>query len=175
MPLSREDAIRGLTQFAEGIRNKSRGKTTVNIVGGAALQLAYTDRLSTEDIDAQIIADFDVKPVIDDIAATNGWNADWLNDAVVNFWPPLVDYEEWTVFYEDDHVRISIAPAELLLAMKALAARPGRDTKDLVDLIRICRVASIHQVEEIVEGYFPGDAISERAVGVIERILAEPR
>lgn len=172
MPLSREDVLIGLREFATDVSSQTSEQVVVNIVGGAALQLAYLDRQITDDIDARISTAYDVQPIIFAIGERHGWPRDWLNTSVMNFWPPLVDYDTWTTIIDEKNVHISVAPAELLLAMKILASRPGRDINDIAALIEHCGVREIADVDDIVDRYFPGESVPIRALEPLNKIFA---
>ncbi|AZZ56903.1 hypothetical protein [Rathayibacter iranicus] len=56
--------------------------------------------------------------------------------------------------------------------LDSLHLRPGRDTDDIRQLLSLCEVATLDAAEELYEEFYPGDALPERAVGMVERILA---
>lgn len=55
--------------------------------------------------------------------------------------------------------------------MKLRANRPGRDTNDIRQLLSLCGIATLEAAEGLYEDYYPGDGLSDRAVGMVERIL----
>lgn len=57
--------------------------------------------------------------------------------------------------------------------MKLKASRPGRDTDDIRQLLAICGVDSVEAADALFSEYFPGDALTERAWAMVERILAD--
>ena len=75
--------------------------------------------------------------------------------------------------------RVSVRPAspmriaakDAMLAMKLRANRPGRDTNDIRQLMRLCGITSLDQAEELYEDFYPGDALTERAHGMVKAIL----
>ena len=60
-------------------------------------------------------------------------------------------------------MEISLAPADLLLAMKLHAARGTRDSGDIKTLLIACKISSAHEAEEIYAGYYPGEDLKLRA------------
>ncbi len=99
-------------------------------VGGAAMILAYSARLSTKDVDAVILSPREtrlVREISQVIADEKGWPDDWLNDGAKGYLHGISDGP--LVFSSPGiHVRIP-APAQLL-AMKLSA---WRDQVDIAD------------------------------------------
>jgi hypothetical protein len=56
--------------------------------------------------------------------------------------------------------------------MKLRANRPGRDTDDLRQLLRLCDITSSEEAERLNEGFYPGGALADRAVGILELLFA---
>ncbi len=59
--------------------------------------------------------------------------------------------------------------------MKLKANRPGRDTDDIRQLLAVCDIESVEAADELYAEYFPGDSLTDRAWGMVERILAGGR
>lgn len=78
----------------------------------------------------------------------------------------------WESIYDDGLVTIEVAPADALLAMKLRANRPGRDTDDIRKLLAICGIETVEAADALFGEFYPGDSLSERAWGMVERILA---
>ena len=55
--------------------------------------------------------------------------------------------------------------------MKLRANRPGRDVNDIRQLLALCSVTTLEEAEEHYEDFYPGDGLSDRAIGMVERIL----
>lgn len=71
-----------------------------------------------------------------------------------------------------DHpgLRIMVASPEHIFAMKALAAR----TRDVDDLRRLAELAEVHTVDDarrLCRDFYPDEAISPRALGVLEELF----
>lgn len=55
--------------------------------------------------------------------------------------------------------------------MKLRANRPGRDVNDIRQLLALCSVTALEEAEAHFEDFYPGDGLSDRAIGMVERIL----
>lgn len=76
--------------------------------------------------------------------------------------------------YDRDGVVVQIAPVDALLAMKLRANRPGRDEKDIARLVAIGGISGVREAEELFESFYPGDALTDRALRMLERALEMP-
>jgi hypothetical protein len=144
---------------------------SIRIVGGAALRLAYFERATTADIDAQIEPIAQITPIIEQIARDHGWPTDWLNNEAVGFIPAWGQTVEWASIFDDEDVSISVAPIDALLAMKLNAARPGRDTDDIAKLLALNSISSVEGAEAIFESFYPGDALPSRTIALLQRVF----
>lgn len=142
------------------------------LVGGAAMSIGYfPNRRLTTDVDAKI-ADFDrLTPFVERIAQTHRLNPDWLNTSAAKLIGIAADDRDWQLWLHKGDVRIFIASAELLLAMKVTAARPKRDMEDIAVLAAHPGIQSWSQIEYIFEHYFPGDLPSARAESLVREFL----
>ncbi|MGR2751836.1 DUF6036 family nucleotidyltransferase [Agromyces arachidis] len=169
----RDDLVVGLRQLVSTLTERSE-RSGIGIVGGAALALRYFDRESTVDIDAHLIGDHEV--VLEAgraIAEANGWPDDWLNDQAAGFIPSYGRRAtEWETLYDDGVVVIQVASADALLAMKLRANRPGRDDTDIAKLMVICDIRTVDAAEELYEDFYSGEALPDRAVRMVARIVA---
>jgi hypothetical protein len=107
------------------------------------------------------------------VAAVRGWDATWVNFAVeqADALPTFGRAVDWETIYEQGGIVVQVASKEVLLAMKLRANRPGRDTNDIRQLLRLCEIATLDAAEELYEAYYPGDGLTDRAVGMVQRIL----
>lgn len=123
------------------------------VVGGAAMALAYDRTRSTRDLDAA----FEPSPVVREAAATvaaeNGLEEDWLNDAAKGFMPGA-DTGARTV-YESENLLVQVPSPQYLLAMKVHAGRTEKDIEDAVLLYRIAGYTSADQVTDLLERTYP--------------------
>jgi hypothetical protein len=171
LQLDRDDLIDGLREVVRQTHEKGIKGVSIRIVGGAALRLAYFERATTADIDAQIEPIAQITPIIERIAFDRGWPTDWLNDEAVGFIPAWGQTVDWESIFDDDNISISVAPIDALLAMKLNAARPGRDTDDIAKLLAINEVKSVDAAEDLFEEFYPGDALPERTIQLLEKIF----
>jgi hypothetical protein len=172
LQLDRHDLIEGLRELVHQTHEQGISGVSIRIVGGAALRLAYFERATTADIDAQIEPISQITPIIEQIALDRGWPRDWLNNQAVGFIPAWGQNVEWEPIFDDENISISVAPIDALLAMKLNAARPGRDTDDIAKLLALNGLISVTSAEEIFEAFYPGDALPERTIALLERIFA---
>jgi hypothetical protein len=171
LQLDRDDLIEGLRELVHQTHEQGISGVSIRIVGGAALRLAYFERATTADIDAQIEPIGQITPIIKQIALNRGWPPDWLNNKAVGFIPAWGQTVDWESIFDDENVSISVAPIDALLAMKLNAARPGRDTDDIAKLLAMNEIDSADGAEQVFESFYPGDALPERTIHLLERIL----
>lgn len=175
--LDRSDIIGALRELISELR--SAGEVAgIRIVGGAALALLYFDRGTTQDLDSLHIqpgSDEAVAAAATRVAVQHGWDPLWLNlaveraDAIPTFGRRAV---EWETVFDAEGIVIQVAAKEALLAMKLRANRPGRDTNDIRQLLALCEINTLAAAEDLYEDFYPGDSLTDRAVGMVERILA---
>lgn len=171
MRLDRDDLVDGLRELIREAHAQGLSGVTIRIVGGAALRLAHFDRDTTVDIDAQISPLDQLQPIIDRMATSRGWPADWLNNNAVMFLPSWGRGVDWQTVFDDGDVSIAVAPIDALLAMKLLASRPGRDTPDITKLLALNEITTIRAAEALFEAFYPGDALPEKAIRLLGKIF----
>lgn len=175
--LSREDIIKGLRDVIRELHR--RGETVgIRIVGGAALSLRYFDRGVTTDVDAVGLRDGREAVIADAaqvVAGKNRWVPDWLNFEVrkIDALPVWGRSVEWEILYAKLGVTVEVPSPEVLLVMKLRASRRGRDTRDIRMLLGVCQIQNISPVESLYEDFYPGDALPDRALEMLEGIFAE--
>ncbi len=174
--LNRDDIVSGLRDLV-GELHAAGEVAGIRLVGGAALVLRYFERRTTGDLDSLHIqpgSDDAVLAAASRVGYQRGWSVGWFNfavedaDSVPTFGRRVV---EWETIYDHDDVVIQVASKEALLAMKLRANRPGRDVDDIRQLLALCGIATLEEVEEHYEDFYPGDALTDRAIGMVERIL----
>lgn len=171
----RDDLIDGLRELVEELHAVGE-PVGLRIVGGGALVLRHFDRRTTVDLDAVQVrpgSETAVVTAAERIADRRGWQRDWLNFKAAGLAPWWGREILWETIHRDELVTIEVASAEALLAMKLKASRPGRDTDDIRQLLAICEVDSVEAADALFSEYFPGDALTERAWSMVERILAD--
>lgn len=173
-PLDRDSLIDGLNDLIERVRAAEIGPVRISIVVGAALALSHIDRRRTIDVDARLDPHDALVRIAERIAVDRDWPTDWLNSNATQFFPDWGKSVDWRPLYDRDGVRVEVAPADALLAMKLRAAmsRPGRDTADIVSLIAELDIENADDAESIFSAYYPGDALNERVYSLAERAVA---
>lgn len=172
MQLDRQDLIDGLRDVVRAAGAEGITGASIRIVGGAALRLAYFDRDTTADIDAQIEPMDRLAPIIERIADERGWPSTWLNNDAVMFIPAWGQPVDWEPILDDANISIAVAPIDALLAMKLNAARPGRDTEDIAKLLVLNNIDSLTDAEAVFDSFYPGDALPDRTIKLLERIIS---
>ncbi|ALJ19063.1 nucleotidyl transferase [Microbacterium sp. No. 7] len=170
--LDRQDVIELVEALAAAL-DDSGVPVTIQIVGGAGIAwLHFPQRRGTVDIDALFSPREQVLRVASEIAALHGLPDEWLNDAVLRTGAiPFARDIDWITVVERGDVTVHVADARALLAMKLRAARPGRDTDDIVHLMSREDIRSIDEAEAVFEEFYPGEAVSERGMRILERIF----
>lgn len=150
----------------------ARGTTAdVYLVGGAAIALSFDGARTTRDLDAVFVPTTQVRAAAEAVAQANGLAADWLNDAVKGFVPPGTDAHQQVVF-ESAHLRVCVAGAEHLLAMKVAASRVEQDRGDLALLVDVLGLSSADEAIAVARACLgPGYPIPARAQYLLEEIF----
>ncbi|ARJ04742.1 hypothetical protein GCM10010988_36830 [Cnuibacter physcomitrellae] len=175
--LERDDIIVGLRDLVDELRDAGE-VAGIRLVGGAALALRYFDRGVTQDLDSLHVhpgSDAAVEAAAARVAERRGWDPAWLNFEVTraDALPTLGRVVEWESVYDEHGIVIEVAAKEALLAMKLRANRPGRDTRDIRLLLGLCAMTSLAEAEELYEDFYPGDSLSDRAIHMVNAILAD--
>ena len=152
----------------------ARGTTAdVYLVGGAAIALSFDAARTTRDLDAVFVPTTQVRAAAEAVAEANGLSLDWLNDAVKGFVPPGTDSHQRVVF-ESTHLRVCVAGAEHLLAMKVAAARVEQDRGDLALLVGVLGLSSADEAISVARACLgPGYPIPPRAQYLLEEIFEQ--
>lgn len=141
--------------------------------GGAAMVLAHKARVSTKDVDAVM----EPKSVIYEAAArverSDGAPQGWLNDAVKGFVSAAAKAD---LLYDWPHLKVYVASADYLLAMKCLSMRLGKDETDLQDVRFLMNKLNLHNPEDIfnlIERFYPQRLIQPKTRFAIIEICQE--
>ena len=146
----------------------------VFIVGGAAMAVAYDARPATRDIDAIWKPSAQVRAAAARIATRHDdLDEDWLNDGVKGFLPGP-DKGARRVVYEGDHLTVSAASPEYLLATKLLASRVARDEDDIKTLAGLCGIRTVEAGLDLVERFYGTRPIEPKVAFLLEELLARP-
>lgn len=170
--LDRDDLIRGINAVITKLRAAGE-PAGIRIVGGAALALRYFDRRTTSDVDAHLHPEEPILRAALEVANEEGWPENWLNSKATMFMPLYSAGLDWEVLYSDANINVSVALPHALLAMKINASRPGRDVQDIANLLAICNIQDLGKAEELMDKYYPGDGLSEKALRLLNPIFEQ--
>ena len=170
--LDRDDLIHGINALIVKLRAAGQ-PAGIRIIGGAALALRYFDRRTTADIDARLHPEKAILAIAADVANENGWPQDWLNSNAALFIPAYGADPGWEMLFASDDITVEVASAHALLAMKLNASRPGRDVQDIANLLAICNIFDIKAAEDLLNEYFPGDGLPDKALRLLSPIFAQ--
>jgi hypothetical protein len=173
-PLSQADLRRLFDLLNEELR-ASNVQAELFVVGGAVMCLGYNARPSTRDVDALFRPSAEVREAAARVALRARVEPNWLNDAVKGYLSPEGDFAP---FLELDHLRIMLAQAPYMLAMKCLAMRLGEEFHDESDVRYLLRHLDIRSYEvalAVITKYFPAERIPQKTLYALEDLLAPER
>lgn len=159
--LQREQILR-LLDVLDGELARAGVKADLLMVGGAVMTIVFQAREQTKDIDAVFEPALPVRDAVRRIAHREGLPEDWLNDAVRGFVTPAGQFDP---YFDGEGLRVFVASAEYVLAMKILAMRPEGVAPDQADIRFLCRylgVSSAAAAMDIVEKYYPEKRLTPR-------------
>lgn len=171
MPGLTQQDLRRLFQLL----NEELGQTGVRgelfLVGGAVMCLAYAARPSIMNVDAIFQPAKLVREAAARVAVRARVSADWLNDGVKGF---LSEGGRFTTFLQLDHLTVSIAQADYLLAMKCLAFRLGAEFHDEDDIRYLLRNLDIRFYEDavrVISQFYPLERFPQKTLYALAEIL----
>ncbi len=163
--------IRGLLQELEVELASKNQSADIYLVGGAAIALSFDSERTTRDLDAVFVPTAEVRSAVAALAKKHDLSEDWLNDAAKGFIPPRIDANE-QVLFETENLRVCVASAEHLLAMKIAAARVESDRDDIAMLLGILKISSVDEAIEFARQVLGSNyPIPPRAQYLIQEIL----
>lgn len=145
------------------------------VVGGAVMCLAFGARETTRDVDALFVPTQEIRAAAARVADAAEVPRDWLNDAVKGFLSVRGAYDP---YLELPHLRVFVARADYLFAMKCVAMRSEVGTLDQDDvrfLLRYLGITEVNAALEIVEQYFDKARIPLKTQLALEEMLGGPR
>jgi predicted nucleotidyltransferase len=150
---------------------RSEVEGEVYVVGGAVMCIALDARDATRDVDAVFKPAKLVREASARVAAVAGVPQNWLNDAVKGYLGPRGDFDP---FLDLSHLRVFVANASYLLAMKCMAMRLSEEFHDLDDvryLLRYLNITDAGEALAVVTSYFDETQIPLRTRLALEELL----
>jgi hypothetical protein len=168
------ERIRRLLAMLDAEMAKLDAKGEIFLLGGAVMCMVLNARAATEDVDAVFLPTAKLRIAAARVADGEGLPPDWLNDAAKAF---LSQQGEFKPFLQLEHLTVSVATPEYLLAMKCLAMRLGAEFHDEADvrfLLRYLNVETYERALEIIRRFYPADRFPQKTLYALEEILAGP-
>ncbi len=143
---------------------------------GTALMLAYGNREATQDVDATVSPKQIGLHLAKQVARELNLDEKWLNDEVWRFFAPLGARRALPL--DIPGLRLYVATASYLLAMKALACRrpgPSRrgDLHDLKFLIHKMEIKSLDEIQQHIDRFYPNDVPTSDQQKILKGIIEE--
>lgn len=155
-----------------GARLDARGiEANIFIVGGAAMALAFNRSRVTRVIDAVFEPKTEIYTVAAQIAEERNLPADWLNDSVKGLLPNRRQPAAGGHF-DTPGLKVAIASAEYMFAMKAAAARQVTDREDLALLARALRITSVDQALQTIDRYYGPGRLTMKTQLIVEDVVS---
>ena len=173
--MTRDQMLTALERLGEVLMDRGI-EGHLYVVGRAAIVLAYAGNELTFDIDARADPADEMLAAARDLAAELDLPDGWLNDAAAAFIPGIAT-DAGVAVLEKPGITVRAAPAEVVLAMKLLAARE----KDVADVRLLADILSLRTGDEVwavFEKHYSCDAIGGTSLlfpGESERALAMVR
>jgi len=167
---SKEDILRLFHLLNDQMASESL-EGEIYLVGGAVMCLVFNARPSTKDVDAFFKPAQKMREAAAKIASRAGVKQDWLNDAVKGYFSGRGEYD---TFLDLSHLRVFVARADYLLAMKCLAMRIGEEFQDAEDiryLIRYLNISAYRETVEVITKYYPLERFPQKTLYALEEIF----
>ena len=171
--LTREEAEAALQELVAELEQRGH-KSKIYIVGGAALMLGFGARDATRDIDAVITPRAEILQIVAEVARRKNLTDDWLNSAAAMYVPAWPDDPNPRIIISTERVQISIASAEMLLAMKIHASRGRQDIEDLRFLLAEVGIDNYEDAVSHFEHFYEDNPIKNRATKILFEIFGGP-
>ena len=144
------------------------------LVGGAAMALAFSRERVTRDLAAVFEPKQEIYTEAEKVARRHGLTANWLNDAVKGLLPDRQPAVEGVGSFQAPGIRVGVASAEYLFAMKAMAARQETDGEDLRRLAHALRLTTAEQALALVERFYAPTRLGPKTQLILEDLFADP-
>ncbi|MEX2124715.1 MAG: hypothetical protein WD795_12550 [Woeseia sp.] len=142
------------------------------LVGGAVMCLAYDTRPATHDVDAVFKPPGAIREAAARVAGQAGVDEKWLNDAVKGY---LSDRGSFEPFLQLQHLRVMVARADYMLAMKCLSMRIGAEFHDLDDVRYLLRHLDIDNYKSALDSigkFYPLERFPQKTLYALEELFA---
>ena len=169
-----KDIVRLFGLLNDQMRSESL-EGEVYLVGGAVMCLVFHARPSTKDVDAYFLPAQKIREAVARVGVETGIKEDWLNDAVKGYFS---DKGEYDTFLELSHLRVFVARAEYLLAMKCLAMRIGEEFHDIDDiryLIRYLNLKAYSEAIAMITRFYPLKRFPQKTLYALEEIFEQKK
>lgn len=161
--------LNALAEVGERLhRQNLEGK--IYVVGGAAVVLAYHGNRMTRDIDALVAPEAEVFAISRQVGADLNLPEDWLNDTVRGFMPENLDPDDGPLVLDVPGLAVRAAPADVILAMKLLAARE-KDLDDIRLLADELGFSSRQAIWKVVSTYHPQAHLLDKTTHLIDAMF----
>jgi hypothetical protein len=173
MPALSATDIRRLFELLSDELGRSEVEGELYLVGGAVMCLVHAARPSTQDVDALFRPAREVREAAARVAVAAGLRPDWLNDGVKRF---LSERGDFHPFLELAHLKVFVAQANYLLAMKCLAWRMGAEFHDEDDVRYLLRYLNITRVDEaldVIARFYPAERIPQKTLYALSELLPD--
>lgn len=172
--LSRKDILH-LFDLLDADLRRAGVEGELFLVGGAVMCLAYDVRPATHDVDAVFKPPGVIREAAARVAVHAGVNEKWLNDAIKAY---LSDRGAFEPFLQLGHLRVMVAQADYMLAMKCLSMRIGAEFHDLDDvryLLRHLDIDDYRRALQVIGKFYPLKRFPQKTLYALEELLAQPR
>lgn len=169
--LSRREILR-LFKLLDRELGSDKTEGELFLVGGAVMCLAYNVRRATRDVDGVFRPTAAIRAAAARVAKSARLDGRWLNDAVKAF---LSDKGAFEPFLQLEHLRVMVARADYMLAMKCLAMRIGAEFHDLDDvryLLRHLDIGSYDEAKDVIGKFYPLDQFPQKTLYALEELFA---
>lgn len=148
-----------IDDFATEYKNTGASKSIkLFIVGGCAIMMNFSYRLSTIDVDAFFTNNEKIDIAIKKVSLKRNIPEDWLNKEFINthsYSEKIPEASKEKMSYFNGLVKVYVVQPKYLIAMKLKSSRPtGGDLDDVIKMIYEGRINhTIESYEEIIKAY----------------------
>lgn len=142
------------------------------LVGGAAMALAFSRRRVTRDLDAVFEPKKEIYDEAAAIARERHLPEGWLDDGVTGLLPGRSEPVEGDASFAAPGIRVGVASAAYLFAMKAAAARQETDGDDLRLLASALGLTNARQAWDLVDRFYGPDRLTMKTQLIVEDLFA---